>query len=76
MPWWRGKFDPAPGFASLRALFDRERELLESDEMDAWGLAWNQLSEGLVLEPMDGRERITEFTLHIEADGKHASWRY
>ena len=75
MPWWLGEFDPAPGFASIRTLFDRERELLDADEdMDAWGRTWDELSDGLVLEPLDGRKPITEFLLHIE--GKEATWRY
>src|SRR5688500_13083229 len=77
MPWWQGEFDPAPGFESIRPMFDRERELLEADEdMDAWGLAWDELAVGMVLEPLDGRATITEFLLHIEADGRQASWRY
>lgn len=76
-PWWQGEFDPALGFESIRPLFDRERELLEADEdMDAWGLAWDELAVGMVLEPLDGRATITEFLLHIEADGRQASWRY
>ncbi len=76
MPWWEGEFEPAPGFESVRPLFDRERELLEADDMDAWGRAWDELAVGLVLEPLDGREPITEFLLHIEPDGRRASWRY
>lgn len=74
MPWWEGEFDPAPGFESIRPLFDQERGLLDADDMDAWGAAWEELSVGLVLEPTDGREPITEFLLHI--DGRQASWRY
>lgn len=77
MPWWQGEFDPAPGFESVRPLFDRERELLDADDdMDAWGRAYDELAVGLVLEPLDGREPITDFLLHIEADGWQASWRY
>jgi hypothetical protein len=75
MPWWEGEFGPAPGFESIRPLFDRERELLEADEdMDAWGRAYEELAVGLFLEPLDGREPITEFLLHI--DRRQASWRY
>lgn len=76
-PWWEGDFEPAPGFELIRPLFDRERELLDADDnMDAWGLAYDELANGLVLEPLDGRDPITEFLLHIEADGRRASWRY
>jgi hypothetical protein len=75
MPWWVGGFDPAPAFESLRSVFDKERELLEADEdMDAWGQAWEELSQGLVLKPLDGRPPITEFLLHI--DERTATWRY
>jgi hypothetical protein len=75
MPWWEGDFDPTPGFESVRPLFERERELLDADEdIDAWGRAWEELSVGLVLEPLDGRKPITEFLLHI--DGRQATWRY
>jgi hypothetical protein len=75
-PWWEGTFDGAPGFEAVRPLFDRERELLEADRMDEWGAAWEELAEGLRLEPLDGRGPITEFLLHIERDGRCASWRY
>jgi hypothetical protein len=76
MPWWEGTFDPAPGFEAVRPLFDRERELLDADRVDEWGAAWDELAEGLRLEPLDGRGPITEFLLHIEGDGRKASWRY
>jgi hypothetical protein len=73
--WERG-FDAAPGFEAVRPLFDRERELLDADRMEKWGEAWDELAEGLRLEPLDGRDPITGFLLHIDADGQHASWRY
>lgn len=76
MPWWEGTFDAAPGFAVVRPLFDRERELLDADRMDDWETVWDELAEGLRLEPLDDREPITEFLLHIESDGRQASWRY
>lgn len=75
MPWWLGTFDPEPAFERVRPLFDRERELLEADRVDEWGTTWDELAEGLRLEPLDGRAPITEFLLHIESDGT-ASWRY
>lgn len=76
-PWWEGAFEPAPDFESIRPLFDCERELLDADDdMDAWSFAYDELANGLVLEPLDGRDPITEFLLHIEADGRRASWRY
>jgi hypothetical protein len=76
MPWWEGTFDPVPGFEAVRPLFDRERELLEADRIDEWGAAWDELAEGLRLEPLDGRAPIIEFLLQSEADGRRASWRY
>jgi hypothetical protein len=77
MPWWEGEFDPTPEFWLVRPLFDRERELLDADEdIDAWTSAWDELSAGLVLEPLDDREPITDFLLHIEENGRRASWRY
>ena len=30
MPWWKGDFDPAPGFESIRQQFDWERDLLST----------------------------------------------
>jgi hypothetical protein len=75
MPWWEGVFDAAPAFEVVRPLFDRERELLDADRMDEWDAAWDDLAEGLRLEPLDGSEPITEFVLHIDGDGR-ASWRY
>jgi hypothetical protein len=55
-------------------MFDHERELLDADRMDEWQEAYDELAEGLRLEPLDGREPITEFLLHI--DGQQAWWRY
>lgn len=75
-PWWLGVFTPTPAFSAVRALFDRERECLESDEMEGWDEAWEELAEGMVLEPVAGGEPITEFLLHIDADGRGAWWRY
>lgn len=76
MPWWQGTFKPTDGFDAVRSLFDRERELLNADRMDEWSTVWDELGEGLWLEPLDGREPITEFLLHIEEDGRMATWRY
>ena len=75
MPWWDGTFDAAPEFEVARPLFERERELLDADRMDEWGAAWDELAEGLRLEPLDGRAPVTEFLLQIERDGR-ATWRY
>ncbi len=71
-----GTFEPASGFEAVRPLFDRERELLKADWIDEWGTAGDELAMGLRLEPLDGRAPITEFLLHIEEDGRSASWRY
>jgi hypothetical protein len=76
MPWWEGTVDAAPEFETLRALVDCEREVLDADQVDQWGKAWDELAEGLRLEPTDGREPITDFLPHIEADGQRATWRY
>jgi len=76
MPWWEGTFDPAPGFEAVRPLLDRERELLAADRIEEWCVAWDELAEELRLEPLDGREPITEFLLHIDEDGRGATWRY
>lgn len=76
MPWWTGTFDAAPGFEAVRPAFARLAELLSEDLTDEGFEAWQALSEGMRLEPLDGRAPITEFLLHIEADGRQASWRY
>jgi hypothetical protein len=76
MFWDHGAFDAAPGSEAVRPLFDRERELLEADRIDEWCAAWDELAEALRLEPLDGNGPITEFLLHIEGDGRRATWRY
>ncbi len=76
MPWEEGTFDPYPAFEAVRSLFDRERELLDADRIDEWRAAWDELAAGLKLEPLDGRGSITEFLLHIDCNGRRASWRY
>ena len=76
MPWWEGAFDAAPGFEVVRPLFNRERELWDVDRIEEWGAAWDELVAGVRLEPLVGRDSIAEFLLHIDADGRCASWRY
>lgn len=76
MPWFEGTFEAADGFEAIRSLFDRERELFNADLMDAWDALWCELAQGLRLEPLDGGEPLTEFLLHIGADGLSATWRY
>jgi hypothetical protein len=74
MPFFEGTFEPAPGFRSVRRMFDRERQLLDADRMDEWQEAYDKLAVGLRMEPTNGREPITELLLHI--DGRLAWWRY
>lgn len=76
MFWQEGTFDPGPGFEAVRPLFDRERELLEAERMEEWEETWDELAEGRILQPLDGRGTIGEFLLHIESDGRTARRRY
>lgn len=76
MFWEEGLFEPTPAFEAVRPLFDRENALLEADRIDEWCVVWDELAEGLRLEPLDGRGPIVEFLLHIEDDGRLARWRY
>jgi hypothetical protein len=75
LPWHRGTFAPTAAFMEVRPLFDRERELLDADRIEEWGKVWDEIAApGLRLMPLDGREPITEFLLHIE--DRQAWWRY
>lgn len=76
MFWQQGVFFPTSDFDSIRSLFEKERELIDSDQMDAWQVVWEELAIGLVLEPLDGRAPIKDFLLHIENDRREAHWRY
>jgi hypothetical protein len=74
MPWHEGTFHPTAAFAGVAALFDRERELLDADCIDECNAIWEEIvAPGIWLEPLDGREMITECLLHIE--GRRAWWQ-
>jgi hypothetical protein len=47
MLWWEGTFEQAAEFEAIRPLFERERMLLDADQIDEWGAAWKELSKGL-----------------------------
>jgi hypothetical protein len=75
MPWFEGVFEPTAAFAEVQRLFDHERQLLEEDRIDEWSAVWDEIAKpGMRLEPLDGREPIADFMLHI--DGQKARWRY
>lgn len=75
-PWIICQFQASTSFASYQPLFIEELKLLDSDEMELWQRAYQNIDElGLVLEPSSGGgETIRDFILHI--DGNNARFRY
>ncbi len=73
--WHHGRFKPSAGFQTVRHLFDRERELYDSNRLDEWASLWEEIAApGMRLEPVAGGEHVHEFLIHIE--GKQARWRF
>ena len=75
MPFMFCKFVASAPFSKYQALFAKELELLNSDQMALWEQIYSEINAlGLALEPNDGTsELITEFILHI--DGNKAWFR-
>jgi hypothetical protein len=66
-------YQTTPAFEPLRALFQREAELLDVDseaENSEWADIWEQLlAPGMFVETPDGRERIDILWIHFK-DGR------
>jgi len=66
-PWFKCKFECAPGFSQVKQLFEEELELLQADKMDQWQVAYERINAlGLKLIDIRTHEEIGEFLLHIE----------
>lgn len=75
MPWLSGKFHPTPAFEPLRPLFQREIDLLNAEEHEAWEEAYDAIDAlGLSLWAPDAEAPVREFLLHV--DGDEAWFRY
>lgn len=62
-------FEPTGAFSEIQPLFDRELELLNADDMEAWDEAYSRIDDlGLTLFNPDGEINIKEFILHIEGE--------
>jgi hypothetical protein len=73
-PWHGGTFVPAEAFESVRLLFERSLELLNTEEYEKWDEVWEEIeSPGVRLEPLDGGASDKDILIHI--DGESASWR-
>jgi len=75
-PCHKGSFEPSQDFASVKALFDKEISILESDncDLDEWEAAWTIITApGLRLVPVGGGNTISEPLIHI--DGTETWWR-
>jgi hypothetical protein len=74
-PWFTCKFEPTAGFSQVRHLFQEELELLESDQMDEWQIAYERIHAlGLKLIDIQSHKEIDDFLLHIQ--GTEAWFRY
>jgi hypothetical protein len=72
-PWYAGIFHPTPDFETVRPLFENELSVLDSEDFDAWELAWQAITKpGLKLE-YDNGEIVNELLIHIE--GEKTWWR-
>jgi hypothetical protein len=74
-PWVNCEFEPTAAFAGVQPVFQEELRLLESDNMDAWQMAYDEINAlGLQLIVARDETVISEFVLHIY--GNEASFRY
>lgn len=73
-PWFKGTFDPAPGFEGVRELFEKELSLLDADKMEEWEAVWEEIMvSGLSLQSVPGGQIFDELLIHI--DGVETWWR-
>jgi len=74
-PWFMCSFEAGEGFSQVKQFFDEELELLESDEIDQWEIAYERINAlGLKLIDTETNQLIDEFILHIR--GTEAWFRY
>ena len=76
MPWHWGSFEPTKYFDTVKSLFEREIQLLDTldSNMQEWNENWEKIIEpGLCLVSDQDKQEITEFLIHI--DGNEVWWR-
>ncbi|MEE1827334.1 hypothetical protein PUR61_34855 [Streptomyces sp. BE20] len=71
-PWLSGRFLPAPGFAAVKPLFDRELVLVEEEEMGEWEAVTDEIRRTLELAAPAGP--VAEFLLHVDGDRAWFRW--
>ncbi|WP_443034620.1 hypothetical protein [Streptomyces sp. BE303] len=71
-PWLSGRFLPAPGFAAVKPLFDRELVLVEEEEMDEWEAVTDEIRRTLELAAPAGP--VAEFLLQVDGDRAWFRW--
>ena len=71
-PCIESTYEVTPAFEVVRALLEREVELLDVDrepENTEWAEIWEQLKEpGMFVESPDGRERLDILWIHFKDD--------
>ncbi|GGT08776.1 hypothetical protein GCM10010156_77130 [Planobispora rosea] len=71
-PWLVGRFTPGPAFAAVKPLFDRDLELMESQDWSEWEEAYAAIRKEVSLVAPSGP--AAEFLLHIEKDEAWFRW--
>jgi hypothetical protein len=75
MFWSDCRFEAGPGWAEVRPLFERSRGAWRGGDTDAAIAADEAIYDvGMVLQPSDGSEAITDFLLRIEDDWARFRW--
>ncbi|NMO49930.1 hypothetical protein HH310_01795 [Actinoplanes sp. TBRC 11911] len=75
MFWSDCRFQPGPGWAGVRPLFDRVGDAWRNHDTDAAIAADEAIcAAGLVLQPSDGSAALTDFLLRIDGDKARFRW--
>jgi hypothetical protein len=75
MFWTDCRFEPGPGWAALRPLFDTSRDAWRRGDEEAALVADESIhTAGLVLVPEGGGDPITDFLIRI--NGQRARFRF
>ena len=68
-PWLLCKFESAEAFKQIKSLFDEERKLLESDDMEKWEVPYSKIDDlNLRLINQEDKKIISDFLIHIQGD--------
>ncbi|MGW2209279.1 hypothetical protein [Streptomyces sp. NPDC001781] len=75
MFWTDCRFEPGPGWATIRPLFDASRDAWLAHDLQAALTADERIrQEALVLAPDDGGELATDFVIRIHEDRARLKW--